>query len=107
MSRSYEIAIRLVNGTDVVPQIPEGMELGDTVRYVSPDGEVTIEFPEKSPFLDDQGREIAAIADSLPHELQREGDFTCHCTLTLPDQRKLGWSSGSQQSGGVTTVGHH
>src|SRR5215472_2113354 len=104
MSQSYQIAIRLMNGTDVVPQIPTGMKVGDTVRYVSPDGDVTIEFPEGSPFLDDAGQEIPAIADSLSHELQREGNFTCHCTLTLPDKRRLGWSSGSQQSGGVTTV---
>ena len=105
MPQHFEIAIRLVNGIDVVPEIPVGMNVGDTVRYSSPDGQVTIEFPEGSPFLDNWGEQIAQISDSQPHELRREGGFTCRCTLTLASGKKLGWSSGSRKSGGHTTVG--
>lgn len=106
MPQRYEIAIRLVNGTDVVPEIPAGMRVGDAVRYSSPDGGVTIEFPEGSPFVDDSGSEVTKISDSQLHELRRQGDFTCRCTLTLSDGKRLGWSSGSAKSGGTTTVGH-
>lgn len=107
MPQRYEIAIRLMNGTDVVPEIPDGMKVGDTVRYASADGDVMIEFagPEGSPFLDASGRQITKISDSQPHELKRQGGFDCRCTLTLRDGRRLGWSSGSERSGGHTTVG--
>jgi hypothetical protein len=101
--QSYEIKVRLVDGTHAVPEIPSDMGLGDTVRFSSPDGSLNIDFPEDSPFLDDSGRAIKQITDSQPRELRKQGSFTCQCKLRLPTGQMVGWPA-SGQSGGVVPI---
>jgi hypothetical protein len=105
MSQSHDITINLVNGVDAVAQVPAGMKVGDTVRYISPDGKVTIKFTADSPFLDESGTPVLTISDSQPHMLQKEGGFDCRCSLTLPNGKSVGWPA-SDRSGTHTTVGH-
>ena len=65
-----------------------------------------------SPFRDGSGNEITVIPDlanNIPDgallTLQKEGNFTCRCFLTLPDGSTVGWSAEHPQSGGDHNVG--
>lgn len=106
---THEIKVRL-QGTEAVPDpIPE-MKIGETVRYVSDDGEVEIAFPGRSPFsrndeLNSRVRggvilELVNESTGLPNNA-----FVCRCFLTLPDRQVVGWKSDPSISGGEHRVG--
>jgi hypothetical protein len=103
----HEVKIRLVDGRHAVPEIPSAMEVGDTVRYASPDGEFRIKFPRGSPFgYAEPG--ILEIKTGEPFLLEREGHFFCECHITpVGSSDEIGWDPvASPQSGGEHNVGH-
>ena len=109
----HEIQIRLVqgpNGLRAVPDKAVAMTVGQTVRYSSPDGTVTITYdgPAGSPFLDASGQPKPVVTDSDGMlVLHREGDFSCRCSITLrpPNVGTFGWPD-DPQSGDEQHVGH-
>jgi len=94
--------------------IQNPMFVGDTVKYQSRDGLVTVEFKEldlspahsllHSPFADSSGKEITVITSAngaLP--LTNKGIFFCRCFITPPGQpaaARIGWTPNSPGSGG-------
>jgi hypothetical protein len=103
---AHTINIRKVN-LDAVPPNPfPEMAVGDTVRYVSNDGEVTIEFEGPSPYrLDDvpgtkvSGGVIVTVVSKSTGRGLKDDAFQCHCFLTLPGGQVIGWGPGSSISG--------
>jgi len=103
----YEVIVQLVDGTHAVPDIPPSMSVGQTVRYSSPAGTVSITFDQGSPFQTSSGEDITVIPDSTILLLQKAGDFFCRCFITLPSGQTVGWFAGENpQSGGDHHVGH-
>jgi hypothetical protein len=102
----FEIVAKLVTdnkGRHAVPDIHNPMNIGKTVHYSSPDGEVRIEFRENgSPFLDLNGSEKIDISSNEPPiKLSKTGHFICHCFITPPGGAPIGWDKlNSPQSGG-------
>jgi hypothetical protein len=106
----HEIHAKLVtdkDGQHAVPDIPKNMEVGDTVHYSSPDGEVRIEFfghknlPPLSPFLEPNGSVKTVITSKEPPiKLSEKGEFFCHCFITPPGKDPIGWRSNDPLSGG-------
>lgn len=103
----HEIRIRLVDGRHATPDIPPAMEVGETVRYTSWDGEFRIFFPDKTPF-GDADAEIHEIKTGETFRLEREGQFFCECFITpFGSSNEIGWDPvASPQSGGEHNVGH-
>jgi len=108
-SRHFDIKITLQDGKDAVPGTIPVMKVGDTVRYVSDDGKVTIVFPDRSPFRRgdvtintvQDGEILPLVVDSMgPPEVP----FTCRCFLTLPNSVTVGWKSDPSPSGGEHRV---
>ena len=95
-----------VNGGDAVPPtpIPE-MKVGDTVRYFSNAGKVTIVFPQLSPFRTDADA-MTEITGADVQTVARNGDFSCRCFVTLPNGTTVGWQKDPSLSGGTHHVGH-
>jgi hypothetical protein len=101
---THEINVKKVD-QDAVPDHIPAMNIGETVRYTSGDGEVTIAFPGPSPYRMD-----AAINTTVPGEviltLVKDSDsqpnkaFPCRCFLTLKNGEGLGWGKGTGRSGG-------
>ena len=91
-----------------VPDIHNPMNIGKSVHYSSPDGEVTIQFrddnnlPSPSPFLDPNGSEKIEISSNEPPiKLSKTGHFFCHCFITPPGGVPIGWDKlNSPRSGG-------
>jgi hypothetical protein len=126
-NKSHEIKIALVkdqSGEHAIPIIPDpgAMQVGDTVRYVSSDGELRVEFPKEpshfkdgtpckggSPFKD--GTLIVSgslVSGSQILTLESGGLFECRCSLTLHDGRQVGWNKKTNpQSGGVHDIQPH
>jgi hypothetical protein len=89
----HEVDIRRVGNAAVATPSVIGMDIGETIRYSSPDGSVRIEFPQGSPY--DQ----TIVRDGEVHVVQNQGHFSSRCFLILPDNSEIGWSLDSQQSG--------
>lgn len=110
---THEIKITLKNGKDAEPPNPlPDMRVGETVRYSSDAGEVTIVFPERSPFRDDN-KKMTEIQGSLILTLISDstdapgGVLPCRCFVTRSaDGVRVGWASDSLGSGGDHHVGH-
>ena len=102
----YDIEITLLNQTEAVPPKPmPEMAVGDTVRYFSTAGKVTITFPALSPFRTDDTAETDITTDVAPFpKLARAGTFASGCAITLPDQTKVGWPMAGANSGGEHVV---
>ncbi|SRR6266478_7418833 len=103
----HEILIRLEEGKHAIPPNPmPAMKVGETVRYLSYDGQVTMRFPELSPFRQDN-QTNTEVSGSEPQQLLRAGKFESRCFLMLQGGMMVGWDpNGSPQSGGVHDVGH-
>ena len=101
-----EIVIKL-KGVDAVPEPIPAMNVGDTIRYVSNDGEVTIVFPRLSPFrLDNEVNTIVSggvimtlVRESTDLNLPNDA-FPCSCSLKLKSGDTVGWEKGTSISGG-------
>jgi len=90
----HEIKIRRV-GNDAVPLQPmPTMHPGETVRYSSDDGNVTVKFPGASPFAQTVigAGQIVTVQDVVGH-------FLCQCFITLQDGRTVGWVADPSPSG--------
>jgi len=103
----HEILIRhRVRGNGVLSLLEPAMKVGETVRYLSYDGQVTMRFPELSPFRQDN-QTNTEVSGSEPQQLLRAGKFESRCFLMLQGGMMVGWDpNGSPQSGGVHDVGH-
>jgi hypothetical protein len=101
---NHTVEIIAQNGSALLKEPLPKMTVGETVRYVSGDGEVTIVFPGRSPFrLDGQTNTevhgqviLTLVSDS------GEGDsgLACHCSLTLKNGQTIGWPNDPSLSGG-------
>jgi hypothetical protein len=102
----HEIEIKLVNQTSAIPPNPmPEMQVGDTVRYFSSAGDVTITFPLHSPFRADDTAMTEVSTPGAPFPaLVRAGTFACGCVITLPNQQKVGWPMAGATSGGEHVV---
>jgi hypothetical protein len=99
----HEIIIALEHGNAVPPNPMPELRFGQTVRYTSSAGKVTIVFPDKSPFRTDDTK-MTEVQDSEVAKLVTEGTFTCGCIITLPNGDKVGWDEQHPESGGVHKV---
>jgi hypothetical protein len=109
MTADHEIEVKIV-GKGAEPTPPIGtieMKVGETVRYFSPDGNVKILFPFRSPFRNDdktgtevQGLEILTLQQAeRPTVPPDPPDFLCRCFITN-SEGTFGWSEDSPNSGG-------
>jgi hypothetical protein len=107
----HEIEITLAGGYVSPPNPMPHMHVGQTVRYSSKPktaGEVTIQFPERSPFRDDNvtGTEVTGgvimilVSDSGGGELT----LPSHCFITPPGRPRVGWSTITPGAGGNVKV---
>jgi hypothetical protein len=92
----HDIVI-VLRGNEAIPKDPLlGFDPGETVRYSSPDGKVTIEFKDNgSPFDVDvvEGGQIVKVRDT-------KGSFRCRCFVTpAGSTERIGWRPGSDLSG--------
>ncbi len=74
------------------------MEVGETVRFFSKEGEVTIHLTGASPFRTDRkigtqvpGGVILTLVQESEGEGFRNGTFHIGCSLTLRDGTVVGW----------------
>jgi hypothetical protein len=108
MPTKHQVVARLVTdaqGQHAVPAIPVVMTVGDTVDYSSPDGSVRIEFDTSSPYLDAAGKDkMNVTAADSPIQLDKPGEFFCHCFITPPGKTEVGWGLNSPSSGGNHVV---
>ncbi len=111
-----EVTLNTINGVEeAVPQVQHlnPMNRQKTVHYFTsvPDAAVRIEFvpnpnPPKpqaslSPFVDSNGNAITTITSADPPlMLQKDGEFSCRCFVTLKNGQVIGWSPSSPNSGG-------
>ena len=103
----HEIEVRIV-GPDAIP-LPKiediKMNVGETVRYSSPHGEVKIVFPGQSPFRNDNlaGTEVpGSVILTLQQGMADNGlsSFLGRCFVTPSGGTPVGWRSDPSQSGG-------
>ena len=98
-----------VQGNNAIPPNPlPDMVFGDTVRYFSKAGIVTIVFPGESPFRTDGAAMTAITSNDLP-TIQYKGErkvFNCQCFVALPNGMRVGWQGDPSPSGGAHNVGH-
>jgi len=122
MPNTHEITIALVkdqHGEHAIPRIPDpgAMQVGDTVHYVSSDGELRVVFPAERSTANDEtpcqggspfkGGTLEVIG-SQSLTLERGGLFECRCFLTLKDGREVKWDQRTNpQSGGVHDIQPH
>src|SRR6266481_555588 len=91
----HEILIRLEEGKHAIPPNPmPAMKVGETVRYLSYDGQVTMRFPQLSPFRQDD-QTNTEVSGSEPQQLLRAGKFESRCFLMLQggmrsEERRVG-----------------
>jgi hypothetical protein len=105
-----EIEIKLVNGKDVIPTLPDDMRVGQSVHYSSKAGDFEIEFPPSGGVTPFSAGDASFTVQGTRAEgspilvLQNAGEFTCRCSLKLPNGDRLGWPMAGDQSGGNHVV---
>ena len=98
MPTHHEIKINLTDGR-VRPDPTDTLEVGDTVRYSSPDGKARVAFLGKSPY------EVSEVGDSETHTLCQGGHYTFNCFVTpTGSKNEVGWGPGDPDAGGVHDV---
>jgi hypothetical protein len=103
----HEIEVKIV-GDGAVPSQPIDkieMKVGETVRYSSPDGDVKIVFPFRSPFRNDDltGTDVPGSVILPLKQAERPNvpsDFLCRCFITTPRGVTVGWKKDPSDSGG-------
>lgn len=106
ISANHEITITLQGGGALPPSPMPLMQVGQTVRYSSSSGEVSIVFPERSPFRTDNliGTELpGAVILTLVSD-SGAGTLPSRCFITPPNGSKIGWSESNPSSGGDNKV---
>lgn len=106
MSMHHDIEIKLVNQAGAIPPNPmPEMAVGDTVRYFSTAGAVTITFPLHSPFRNDDDAMTTISTPGPPFpDIKRTGNFKCGCVIILPNGESIGWPAAGAASGGEHVV---
>jgi len=109
----YTIEISTKDNYVLPPKMPHLMKVGQTVRYRSSHGAVTIKFPEHSPYRLDHVKKTSVPGEVILTLVSaNEGDgFPSRCYITLPSDKgkkakKIGWSKDNYEAGGVHKVGH-
>jgi hypothetical protein len=105
-SANHEITITLQGSDAFPPSTMPPMLVGETVRYSSSAGEVTIQFPERSPFRTDNliGTEVAGGVILTLLSDSGDGTLPCRCFITPPIGPKVGWGPDNPLSGGDVKV---
>jgi hypothetical protein len=106
-STHHEIEI-IVEGQHALPSACPAMNIGDTVRYSTLNGEVKVDFVDAvtgqpaSPF----GKTKTTITGSAPQTVTTSGDFEVRCFVKEPYETVFkGWDAKtSPQSGGQFPV---
>ena len=76
------------DGNAVISPSPIGMNIGEKIRYSSPDGAVRIEFVENgSPF------DETVVEDKQIVTATHAGHFRCRCSIILKDGTHIGWDT--------------
>jgi hypothetical protein len=119
MAADHEVDVDVVNRSDgphAEPRnLPPFMHQEETVHYRSKDDAVRIVFqdldfseahrPFHSPFLDSNGKEVLSISSNdAPIKASNMGIYFCHCFITPPGGKEIGWSKTSPNSGGNHVV---
>jgi hypothetical protein len=104
---THQIKITLRGNLALPPDPLPFMRVGETVRYFSDEGEVRIEFPERSPFRTDNQTNTSIPGGIVVTLLSESGDagFPCRCHITPPNGQEVGWAPNAEASGGVHKVG--
>jgi hypothetical protein len=106
--------------------IPQFMHPGDTARYKSPDGAVTVKFNKDSttppppvihtsPYTDTAGNDLQTVTSGVTLKVTNIGTYFGMCSITLPSGVEIGWqekasavaageSDESDESGGNHVV---
>lgn len=81
-----QVTRQVIGGVEhAVPDIPKtGMNVNDTVTYLCPDGELTITFPNGSPFAK------TSIPGGEVNTLIRGGVFQSGCSIKIAN-KTIGW----------------
>jgi hypothetical protein len=97
----HEITISL-QGSNAVPSPIPPMAVGQTVLYKSNDGEVRIQFPDRSPFRTDNVSETSVPGSVILTLLSGSAGSTleCRCFITPKGAQEVGWSPNNLISGG-------
>jgi hypothetical protein len=99
---NIEIKIRRVGSDAVPPQPMPGMDVGDTVKYTSDDGDVRVEFPAgHTPY------DKAIVRKGETATVLHEGTFRCKCFIDLPGGGFVGWRADPSVSGADHVVPRH
>jgi len=107
---NHEIKITFEGGSVSPPNPMPLMCVGETVRYSSNpkgSGEITINFPERSPFRDDDvtGTEVPGEVILTLVSDSGEGTLPSHCFITPPGGGpRIGWSTSTPDAGGNVKV---
>src|SRR5262249_6146146 len=101
---NHEIEVNY-DGTGQGPLIP-ALAVGDTVHYSSNQGTVTMVFMVNgSPFLDVNNYEMIVVTSAAPPlAVQKDGQFTARCFITLPTGITVGWGPNYPNYGGDHVV---
>lgn len=112
-----EVTLDTINGVQAaVPHPPNPMNQHKTVHYFTstPGATVRIDFvpnpsqpqaPSLSPFVDSNGNVVTSVTNSdPPMKLQKNGEFSCRCFVTLQNGQVIGWSPSTPNSGGNHVV---
>ena len=107
---NHEIKITFEGGYVSPPNPMPSMCVGETVRYSSNpkgSGEITIKFPERSPFRADDvtGTEVPGEVILTLVNDSGEGTLPSHCFITPPGGGpRIGWSTSTPDAGGNVKV---
>lgn len=72
--------------------------VGDTLSFVSRDGNPNVTFDQPHPFSAGEFK-----AGDQPLKVVRKGRFSFHCGLQLPDGQIIGWPQDPNSGGGGET----
>ena len=95
---TYEIPVSKESLQGSYYPFPADMKVGETVRFSSDEGEVTIHLTKVSPFRTDDktgtqvpGGVILTLVQASKGEDFLNDPFHMGCSLTLPDGTVVGW----------------
>jgi hypothetical protein len=102
-SAHHEIAITR-DGQHAIPSACPAMNIGDTARYSSPDGEVKVVFVDAATHLPASPFEAKEITGSAPQTVIKSGQFEFRCFVKVGSEF-IGWDAlTSPKSGGQFPV---
>ena len=96
ITANHEITITREGSLALPPDRFPDMAVGETVRYSSSAGEVSIVFPDRSPFRTDNKTMTSVPGGVVLTLVSGSGNsgkdaLVCRCFITLPNEQKIGW----------------